>query len=280
MKTKIRELRLLLSGIPTTDGQGVKLTRLIGSSKLNRLDPFLLFDVFESDEAKDYIGGFPDHPHRGFETVTYLLAGRMRHKDSTGHEGVIEAGDVQWMTAGKGIVHSEMPEQEEGLLQGFQLWLNLPASEKMQAPVYQEISANNIAVDHLDNGAEVRVISGTTNQGVTGSIVNKFVAPTYMDVFLPKSEKFIQTINVEHHVFIFVIEGGLSIGHSKKTIGSRQMGILFEGEQVLVTATKMTRFLLIAAQPLNEPVARRGPFVMNTEDEITQAFADFKNGQF
>ncbi len=280
MKTKIRELRLLLSGIPTTDGNGVKLTRLIGSSELNMLDPFLLFDVFESNEAKDYIGGFPDHPHRGFETVTYLLAGRMRHKDNTGHEGVIEAGGVQWMTAGKGIVHSEMPEQEKGLLQGFQLWLNLPASEKMQDPVYQEFPANKIAVDYLDSGTEVRVIAGTTNNGVTGSIVNKTVAPTYMDVFLPKSEEFIQIINAQHNVFIFVIEGGLSIGNSKKEIGSRQMGVLYEGEQVSVTATKFTRFLLIAAHPLNEEVARGGPFVMNTKEEITQAFTDFQNGRF
>ncbi len=280
MKTKIRELRLLLSGIPTTDGNGVKLTRLIGSSELNMLDPFLLFDVFESNEAKDYIGGFPDHPHRGFETVTYLLAGRMRHKDNTGHEGVIEAGGVQWMTAGKGIVHSEMPEQEKGLLQGFQLWLNLPASEKMQDPVYQEFPANKIAVDYLDSGTEVRVIAGTTNNGVTGSIVNKTVAPTYMDVFLPKSEKFIQIINAQHNVFIFVIEGGLSIGNSKKEIGSRQMGVLYEGEQVSVTATKFTRFLLIAAHPLNEAIARGGPFVMNTKEEISQAFTDFQNGRF
>ena len=280
MKTKIRELRRVLSGIPTTDGDGVKLTRLIGSSELNMFDPFLLFDVFESNEAKDYIGGFPDHPHRGFETVTYLLEGRMRHRDNAGHEGVIEAGGVQWMTAGKGIVHSEMPEQDKGLLQGFQLWLNLPASEKMQDPVYQEFPANKIAVDHLDSGAEVRVIAGTTNKGVTGSIANKTVAPIFMDVFLPKNEHFIQTTHALHNAFIFVIEGSLSIGHSKKKIGSRQMGVLCEGESVFVIAHKFTRFLLIAALPLNEAVVRGGPFVMNTKEEITQAFADFKNGRF
>jgi len=280
MNTKIRELQTLTSGLPTTDGDGVKMTRVIGTPELNMLDPFLLFDAFESDQAEDYIGGFPDHPHRGFETVTYLLAGRMRHKDSAGHVGVIEAGGVQWMTAGKGIVHSEMPEQEDGLLKGFQLWVNLPASEKMQAPAYQEFPVNEIALERLDNGAEIRVIAGSTNNGTTGPVINNFVNPIYMEVSLPEGQVFEQTVAAEDNVFIFVIEGELSIGDSLRKIVHRQMGVLREGDQVVVTANKETRFLLAAARPLNEPVARGGPFVMNTKAEILQAFEDFQNNRF
>lgn len=280
MKPIIRELQTLTSGIPTTDGDGVKMTRVIGTPDLNMLDPFLLFDVFESDQAKDYIGGFPDHPHRGFETVTYLLKGCMRHKDSVGHEGVIEPGGVQWMTAGKGIVHSEMPEQENGLLQGFQLWINLPASKKMQIPAYQEFPANKIVIERLDNGTEVRVIAGTTNNDTSGPVINHTVNPTYMDVFLPEGQMFEQALNVDDNAFIFVIEGELSVGDSMCKINRRQMGILQQGDQVLVTANKNTRFLLVAARPLNEPVARGGPFVMNTKAEVLQAFDDFKNNRF
>ncbi len=280
MKAKIRELKILTSGVPTSDGDGVKMTRFIGTSELNMLDPFLLFDALESDQAQDYIGGFPDHPHRGFETVTYLLAGRMRHKDNASHEGVIEPGGVQWMTAGKGIVHSEMPEQENGLLQGFQLWINLPASEKMQVPAYQEFPANEIAIDRLDNGTENHVIAGTTNNGVSGPVTNNTVNPTYMDVSIPERQIFEQTVNVDDNAFIFVIEGELSVGESKRKISHRQMGILEAGNQVLVTAYEKTRFLLVAAHPLNEPVARGGPFVMNTTAEVLQAFDDFQNNRF
>jgi len=280
MSTNIRELQTLTSGIATSDGDGVKMTRIIGSPELNMLDPFLLFDAFESEQANDYIGGFPDHPHRGFETVTYLLAGRMRHKDSAGHEGVIEAGGVQWMTAGKGIIHSEMPEQEDGLLQGFQLWINLPAKQKMQTPAYQEFSAAEIAVEKLANGTEIRVIAGTTNQGTTGPVINEWVKPLYMDITLPKDQIFEQTVNREDHVFPYVIEGELAVGESKRVIGHRKMGVLQAGEKVVVTANENTRFLLLAAQPLNEPVARGGPFVMNTKAEVLQAFDDFKHNTF
>lgn len=280
MKTKTRELQTLTSGVPTIDGDGVKMTRIIGTSDLNMLDPFLLFDVFESDQALEYIGGFPDHPHRGFETVTYLLAGRMRHKDNAGHEGVIEAGGIQWMTAGKGIIHSEMPEQKDGLLQGFQLWLNLPASKKMQRPAYQEFPANEIAIERLDNGTAIRVIAGTTNNGVSGPVINHTVNPIYMDVSLPKNQLFEQKVGVDDNVFIFVIEGELSVGRKVSKIGRRQLGILCRGDQVSVTANEQARFLLVAACPLNEPVARGGPFVMNTKAEIVQAFEDFKNNLF
>jgi len=244
------------------------------------LDPFLLLDAFESDQPQDYIGGFPSHPHRGFETVTYLLAGRMRHKDSAGHEGVIEAGGVQWMTAAKGIVHSEMPEQENGLLQGFQLWLNLPKSEKMNDPAYQEFSVNDIPVDRLENGSEIRVISGQTNQGTKGPVINNYVNPIYMDITLPAGQQFEQTLNSSDNAFIYVIEGLLSVGELQKTITNREMGILGNGDQVSVTAKETSRFLLNAAQPLNEPVARGGPFVMNTKAEVLQAFEDFQNNRF
>ena len=280
MNTQTRELQALTSGLPVTDGDGVKMTRIIGTPELNMLDPFLLLDTFESDQAQDYIGGFPDHPHRGFETVTYLLAGRMRHKDNAGHEGVIEPGGVQWMTAGSGIIHSEMPEQENGLLQGFQLWVNLPASEKMRAPTYQEFPANRIAVEHLDNGAEVRVIAGSTNNGTTGPVINHYVNPIYMDVLLPKGQLFEQAVGADDNVFIFVIKGELSVGDLMRKIGHHQMGVLHNGDQVVVTANKETRFLLAAAHPLNEPVARGGPFVMNTRAEILQAFEDFKQNKF
>ena len=280
MNEQVRELTSITSGLPTTDGDGVKMTRLIGTPELNMLDPFLLLDAFESDQPQDYIGGFPSHPHRGFETVTYLLAGRMRHKDSAGHEGVIEAGGVQWMTAAKGIVHSEMPEQENGLLQGFQLWLNLPKSEKMNDPAYQEFSVNDIPVDCLENGSEIRVISGQTNQGTKGPVINNYVNPIYMDITLPAGQQFEQTLNSSDNAFIYVIEGLLSVGELQKTITNREMGILGDGDQVSVIAKETSRFLLIAAQPLNEPVARGGPFVMNTKAEVLQAFEDFQNNRF
>jgi len=280
MNTQIRELKTVITGLSTSDGDGVKITRMIGSPEINMLDPFLLFDVFESDKANDYIGGFPDHPHRGFETVTYLLSGRLRHKDSAGHEGVIEAGDVQWMTAGKGIIHSEMPEQEEGLLQGFQLWVNLPAKDKMQVPAYQEFPANQIAVEHLDNGAEIRVIAGVSNNGTIGPVINTTVNAVYMDVSLPAEQSFEQNVGIDDHVFIFVIEGQLSIGEPENLINRRRLGILQKGDQLKVTATEATRFLLVAGQPLNEPVARGGPFVMNTKAEVLQAFNDFQNNTF
>ncbi len=274
-----RTLHTVTAGQLTSDGNGVKITRFIGTPELNMLDPFLLLDVFETDQAQDYIGGFPDHPHRGFETVTYLLAGRMRHKDNTGHESVIEPGGVQWMTAGKGIIHSEMPEQKNGLLQGFQLWINLPASKKMQAPAYQEFPANKIAVEQLNNGTEIRVIAGSTINGVAGPVINHYVNPIYMDILLLKNQSFEQTVDVGDNVFIFVINGELSVGEKMHKIGHHQMGVLHEGDQVVVSANKKSRFLLLAAQPLNEPVARGGPFVMNTKTELLQAFEDFRQNK-
>ncbi len=280
MNTQIRELHSLIKGLPTSDGDGVKIIRMIGTPELNMLDPFLLFDVFELDQASDYIGGFPDHPHRGFETVTYLLSGRMRHKDSAGHEGVIESGGVQWMTAGKGIVHSEMPEQENGLLQGFQLWLNLPAKDKMQAPAYQEFSAKEIAVEHLDNGTEIRVIAGQTDRGTTGPVSNSSVNALYLDVSLPAEQLFTQKLDHDAHAFIYLIDGEIAIGEQARMINSSQLAVLQKGEQLTVTAKQNSRFLLLAGKTLNEPVARGGPFVMNTRTEILQAFEDYNNNRF
>lgn len=276
-----RSLKQLVNGVKTSDGAGVKLTRIIGSPELDMLDPFLMLDCFESDDADDYIAGFPEHPHRGFETVTYLLNGRMRHKDNAGHEGVIEPGGVQWMTAGKGILHSEMPEQEEGLMKGFQLWVNLPASAKMIEPAYQEYPPESAPVETHNSGVSVRVIAGTTDNGTTGPVINNYTLPTYMDVSMPGQQRFSQSLPNHHNAFIYVIEGEVRIADSSQTLPARKLGVLSAGEQIVVeSGTADTRFLLVAGQPLNEPVARGGPFVMNTKAEIMQAFADFNRGIF
>lgn len=284
-----RTLVQQLSGIETADGDGVKLTRIIGSPHLNMLDPFLLLDCFESDDSNDYIGGFPTHPHRGFETVTYLLNGRMRHKDSAGHEGVIEPGGVQWMTAAKGILHSEMPEQEEGLMKGFQLWVNLPASAKMSEPAYQEYPPESTPLERRDDGTEIRVIAGQTNQGTVGPVVNEYTYPTYLDVSLPANTAFEQRLPAEHNAFVYVIDGHISVLDPEgdpaevqtDTLKEKQLGILAKGDRVLVRSDDNgVRFLLIAGHPLNEPVARGGPFVMNTKAEVLQAFTDFNRGNF
>ena len=280
-RLKTRELVRATPGIPASDGAGVELTRIIGSPDLNMLDPFLLLDTFESDQPQDYIGGFPDHPHRGFETVTYLLEGRMRHKDSAGNEGVIESSGVQWMTAGKGIVHSEMPEQEDGLLMGFQLWVNLPKADKMTEPAYQEFPDAEIPLEQRDNGTVVRVITGQTDEGTVGPVVNNFVKPTYLDISLPAGELFEQSLDDDDNAFIFVIEGDVKVGEQSQSLGQRTLGILSGGERVAITADNTdSRFLLVAGQPLNEPVARGGPFVMNSQEEVMQAFTDFRNNRF
>lgn len=287
--TNHRTLAQKFKGIATADGAGVKLTRIIGSPEINMFDPFLLLDCFESDVADDYIGGFPEHPHRGFETVTYLLNGRMRHKDNTGHEGVIESGGVQWMTAARGILHSEMPEQEEGLLKGFQLWVNLPASAKMGDPAYQEYPPDVTPLEKRDNGIEVRVIAGTTNEGTTGPVENNFTDPSYFDVLLPPNTDFSQGLPTAYNAFIYVIEGHLVSGENAETslpadedsLMMKELGVFSHGDAINVrSGNKGARFLLIAGRPLNEPVARGGPFVMNTKAEILQAFNDFNSGRF
>ncbi len=280
-----RHLLQVLPGMATADGDGVKLTRIIGSPKLDMLDPFLLLDCFESDDSQDYIGGFPTHPHRGFETVTYLLNGRMRHKDNAGHEGVIEPGGVQWMTAAKGILHSEMPEQEEGLLKGFQLWVNLPASAKMSEPAYQEFPEKTTPLEIREEGTQIRVISGQTDQGTVGPVLNHYTEPTYMDISLPANTDFEQTLPKFHNAFLYMIEGDINLSHAsvkdQSSLKVKQLGVLSQGDTVsLSSGTQGARFLLIAGKPLNEPVARSGPFVMNTQAEILQAYNDFRRGDF
>jgi quercetin 2,3-dioxygenase len=275
-----REIVATTPGVPASDGAGVRMTRIIGSPQLDMLDPFLLLDCFESDRPEDYIGGFPSHPHRGFETVTYLLAGRMRHKDNAGNEGVIEPGGVQWMTAGRGIVHSEMPEQEDGLLRGFQLWVNLPAQAKMTAPGYQEFPPSEVPLEQRPDGAQIRVVAGETATGTRGAVRNDYVRPLYLDVTLPANTAFEQPVEAEANAFLYVVEGNLRSGPREQHLARRVLGILGPGERIAVTAGDAgARFLLVAARPLNEPVARGGPFVMNTREEVLQAFDDFRNNR-
>ena len=277
-----RTIRQIIRGMPATDGAGVELVRMIGQPALDMLDPFLLLDAFRSDNPDDYIAGFPPHPHRGFETVTYLLNGRMRHQDNTGREGVIEPGGIQWMTAGRGIVHSEMPEQEDGLLEGFQLWVNLPAEHKMDQPGYQEYSAEHIPLESRD-GAEVRVITGTTSLGTSGPVVQPLTEPLYLDVSLQPAKVFSEKIASEHNAFIYGIEGETLVEQAAETaaIGKDQLAILSQGDEIRVTAGDQgSRFLLVSGKPLREVVARGGPFVMNTQQELRQAIADFQSGNF
>ncbi len=268
-------------GVETSDGDGVSLRRMVGTPEVGMVDPLLLLDAFGSDKPSDYIGGFPDHPHRGFETVTYLLAGRMRHKDNAGHEGVIESGGVQWMTAGRGIVHSEMPEQEDGLLAGFQLWINLPAKLKMTAPAYQEFPAFEIPLEQIEAGGRIKVIAGRTDQGTTGPVRNIATKPIYFDVILDAGAAFSQRVAAGHNGFIYMIEGAARFGDDGAFVPERTLGVLGDGDHVKVTAGEAgARFLLISAERIDEPVAWGGPFVMNTQEEIHQAFDDYRKGRF
>jgi len=276
-----RELQLSTPGMPASDGDGVKMTRIIGTPQLNMLDPFLLLDAFGSDRPLDYIGGFPDHPHRGFETVTYMLAGRMRHKDSIGNEGVIEAHGVQWMTAGKGIVHSEMPEQDSGLLSGFQLWVNLPSKDKMCEPKYQEFVAQDVTLEQRDDGTQLRIVAGVTDEGSIGPVLRHDIEPTFMDITLAPGSEFKQQIKAGDTAFIYVIEGHVLVGHQESLLPAKRLGVLDDGDHVSLTAAPNgARLLLVAATPISESVARGGPFVMNTRDEILQAYDDFRNNRF
>jgi quercetin 2,3-dioxygenase len=280
----VRPVSRIIKGMPATDGAGVELTRVIGQPALPMLDPFLLLDAFRSDRPEDYLAGFPPHPHRGFETVTYLLAGRMRHRDNAGHEGVIAPGGIQWMTAGRGIVHSEMPEQENGLLEGFQLWVNLPAAHKMDHPGYQEYPADQIPVESREGGVEVRVIAGVSSQGTRGPVVQPLTQPLYLDVLLPAGEEFAERLPDTHNAFVYVIQGPVTARDADGRVlqlGRDDLGVLARGDIVRVEAgNEASRFLVVAGRPLNEPVARGGPFVMNTRDEIQQAFEDYGQGRF
>ncbi len=276
-----RKLLSLVTGMPATDGAGVKLVRVIGQPALQELDPFLLLDAFRSDNPDDYIAGFPSHPHRGFETVTYLLNGRMRHKDNAGNEGVIEPGGIQWMTAGKGIIHSEMPEQEEGKLEGFQLWINLPASHKMTQPAYQEYDVDNIPVETRP-GTSIRVITGETSQGTLGPVSQPLTDPLYLDVSLDANTAFSESIPELHNAFVYVIQGSLRLENEQgeKISATRdQLAILSQGTAIeLESQEQPARFLLIAGKPIGEPIARSGPFVMNNQEELQQAYMDYQSG--
>lgn len=280
-----RKVVSLSDGISASDGGGVRLRRMIGRPGFEQLDPFLLFDVFRSDEAADYIAGFPPHPHRGFETVTYMFAGRMKHQDNAGHSGVIKTGSVQWMTAGRGIVHSEMPQQESGLMWGCQLWVNLPAANKMTAPRYQEYPADKIPTEQRDQ-AQLKIIAGKTSRGTEGIVRDVAVAPLYFDVVLQPGAQFIEPVPETHSAFIFVVEGVVNIlerdDKEPVTVAAGSIAVLEDGNRITVVNNDatMSRILLIAGRRLNEPIARAGPFVMNTREEVMQAFADYQAGRF
>lgn len=278
---KPRNVIQTLRGMPASDGAGVKLTRVIGQPRLPDLDPFLMLDEFGTDKAEDYIAGFPDHPHRGFETVTYMLDGRMRHKDNHGNEGVLVPGAVQWMTAGRGIVHSEMPEQSEGRMRGFQLWLNLPARDKMTAPNYQEFGPDQLPVVERP-GVRVKVIAGSLD-GVAGPVRQPATDPTYLDIRIDAGVDFTLPIPAGHSAFIYVYEGSAAVGTGPEaaTIGAQELAVMADGDGVrLEGRAPRSRAILVAGRPLREPVARYGPFVMNTREEIMQAFADYQGGRF
>ena len=274
-----RTVERIVTGQAVSDGAGVKINRVLTQSLQRRLDPFLMLDNFGSDQASDYLAGFPSHPHRGFETVTYMLEGRMRHRDSSGNEGLLTNGGVQWMTAGRGVIHSEMPEQEEGMMSGFQLWLNLPAKDKMRAPWYRDFNGDEVPVFTTENGAKVKVIAGGSH-GVDGAVQREVTEPIYIDVDLPAGASFSQTLPEGHNAFIFAYRGSVRVGD--KDVASGKMAILANtagADGVNIHATDASRFILVAGKPLNEPIAQYGPFVMNTQAEIFAAVEDFRAGK-
>jgi redox-sensitive bicupin YhaK (pirin superfamily) len=276
-----RKVARIIRGTPVSDGAGVRLTRIFGFYEEGLVDPFLLLDYFGSDDPKDFMAGFPWHPHRGMETVTYMLDGRVEHGDSMGNSGVIGPGDIQWMTAGSGIIHQEMPKSDGGPMHGFQLWVNLPASHKMIAPRYQDIPANAIPEVRLDSGVRVKVIAGEFN-GVKGPAQEIIAAPAYFDVVMPANTAFTAPVGPESTVFACVYEGGARFDEGGQGTVEAVGGALFgPGPQVMATAGNAgARFILISGNPIREPVAWRGPIVMNTEQELTIAFREFREGTF
>jgi hypothetical protein len=278
--TRARTVEHVVAGQPTSDGAGVKLTRVVTQHLQRRLDPFLMLDAFGTDNPQDYIAGFPDHPHRGFETVTYMIAGRMRHRDSAGHEGLLQNGGVQWMTAGRGVVHSELPEQEEGRMEGFQLWLNLPAKDKMRAPWYRDFQASDIPEVTTPEGVKVRVIAGESH-GVKGAMQREVTEPLYLDLELPAGATFSQPLPADHNAFVYVFRGALEIEGTEVPV--QRMAILRnapDADRVVLRAKEATRALVIAGKPLGEPIAQYGPFVMNDQAEIVKAIQDYQAGLF
>jgi redox-sensitive bicupin YhaK (pirin superfamily) len=275
-----RGVERLITGQATSDGAGVKLTRVLTQNLQRRLDPFLMLDAFGTDNPGDYIGGFPDHPHRGFETVTYMLDGRMRHRDSAGHEGLLSGGGVQWMTAGRGVIHSEMPEQEAGRMEGFQLWLNLPAKDKMCPPWYRDIPAGEIPVLRTPEGVSVRIIAGASH-GAPGAMQREATQPLYLDLEVPAGAVFEQPLPASHNAFVYVYRGELAV--AGQAVPRQRMAILAntpgsDGVR-LQGGAQGARTILVAGRPLNEPIAQYGPFVMNSNEEIFQAVEDFRAGR-
>ena len=272
-----RRVEQQVSGMPTSDGAGVKLTRVLTQNLQRRLDPFLMLDEFRSDNPGDYIAGFPAHPHRGFETVTYMLAGRMRHRDSAGNEGLLGPGGLQWMTAGRGVIHSEMPEQEQGLMHGFQLWINLPAARKMIAAAYRDIPDADIPRRAQDDGGAVKILAGHY-QGQAGAILQPDTDPLYLDLQLPAGSTQQFDIAAGHNAFVYVYQGSASI--EGVLVPAQKMAILDnQGQGVRVHSEHGARLLLLSGQPLGEPIAQYGPFVMNSRAELEQAFADYQQGR-
>lgn len=280
MRPDSARIARVVTGMPATDGAGVRLSRVIGTPQLPDLDPFLMLDEFGTDRPQDYLAGFPDHPHRGFETVTYMLDGRMRHRDNHGNEGVLVPGSVQWMTAGRGLVHSEMPEQQEGRMRGFQLWVNLPARDKMIEPRYQEFAPERIPVVRPGAGVEVRVIAGQVGE-LHGPIDQPATRPVYLDIALDAAARWDYALPEGHAGFVYVFEGEAMVGAGAQPLRMQQLGVLDGGAVVaMVAGPGGARVLLVAGRPLREPVARHGPFVMNTRAELQQAFADYQAGRF
>lgn len=279
--TQPRRVERLIAGQATSDGAGVRLTRVLTQDLQRRLDPFLMLDAFGSDNPDDYIAGFPDHPHRGFETITYMIAGRMLHRDSAGHEGLLENGGVQWMTAGRGVIHSEIPQQEEGVMEGFQLWLNLPARDKMNRPWYRDFKNADLPQFTTPEGVAVTAIAGESH-GVAGAVRRELTEPLYLDLHLSAGARFEQALPAGHNAFVYVYRGSVTVGG--QPVPAQRMALLAndassDGVVIEAGADGEARALLIAGRPLNEPIAQYGPFVMNTKDEIYQALADFRDGR-
>jgi quercetin 2,3-dioxygenase len=275
-----RTVERQITGIATSDGAGVKLTRVLNQPLQRRLDPYLMLDAFGTENPQDYIGGFPDHPHRGFETVTYMIAGRMRHRDNAGNEGLLQNGGVQWMTAGRGVIHSELPEQEDGRMEGFQLWLNLPAKDKMTEPWYRDIPSAEIPEFRTADGVTARVIAGQSH-GVMGAVQRDSTRPLYLDLHFEDGGSFSQTLPASHNALVYVYRGVVEIEGTQ--VKPQHMAILRNdaiSDGIVIQSSGPARVLLIAGSPLNEPIAQHGPFVMNTNEEIFQAVADFQNGKF
>ena len=277
-----RTVEHLITGQPTRDGAGVTLNRLITPALQRRLDPFLMLDAFGSDSPDDYLAGFPDHPHRGFETITFMIEGRMRHRDSVGHEGVLTSGGVQWMVAGRGVIHSELPEQQDGRMEGFQIWLNLAARDKLCPPWYRDIAAADLPVYTTPDGVRVQIIAGRSH-GIHGAVERPVTEPLYLDIRMTAGSHFAQPLPASHNAFVCVYRGQICCGAADTEVAAGRMAILEtnpDADGVLLTAKAPTRLILVAGRPLGEPIVQYGPFVMNTEQEIRQTLEDFRAGRF